>query len=407
MYNIPMSFFSPKSELALVFDIGSSSVGAGLLQLTRGETARVIHSVREFIPYQEKVDPDKLFRDMIETLKQAHQKIITEGATRLAGTGSRHVNARRAFYSFASPWSITQTKTLSVKREKSFVFTHEFLNSLLLDEEEKFKKSAIGSQKIFPEALKVIERRIVQTRLNGYDIKNPFGQIVTTADISYFTSIVPKSVLDKTLEISHSSHPSKNIKVFAFPLIAYSGLRDVFPNENDFICVRIGGEISDVSIIEDGLIIESASFPGGQNPIIKNFSEKTGLVGGEVMSFLKLYAAGHAEESIVTKYQPILSALMQKWVDNFRSVLENLQGGMFLPQKVFLFMDGDLALFFIKALGEDTVKNSRNLDASFDVTLFSTDSLKSFLAWNDGAPRDSLIAVISLFASRVYQSEKK
>ena len=402
-----MSLFSPKSELALVFDIGSSSVGAGLLELTRGEIARVIHSTREFIPYQEKVDPDKLFRDMIETLKQTHQKIITEGNTHLAGTGWKHINARRKFYSFASPWSITQTKTLSIKREKSFVFTHEFLNSFLLNEEEKFKKSAIGAQKVFPEALKVIERRIVQTRLNGYDIKNPFGQTATTADISYFTSIVPKSVLDKTLEISHSSHPSKNIKAFAFPLIAYSGLRDIFPNENDFICVRVGGEISDVSIVEDGLITESASFPGGQNPIIKNFAEKTGLYGGEVVSFLKLYAAGHAEESIATKYQPVLSALMQKWVDNFRSVLENLQSGMFLPQKVFLFMDGDLSPFFIKALREDIMKNSPNLGVSFDAALFSVDNLKSFLAWNDGVSRDSLIAVISLFASRVYQSEKK
>ncbi|MEK7163272.1 MAG: hypothetical protein AAB775_00990 [Patescibacteria group bacterium] len=406
-----MSLFSPKAELSLVFDIGSSSVGAGLVRLARGETAQIIYSTREFFPYQEKVDPDRLFRNMIETLKWAHQKIISEGTARLTGTGFRHVNAKRMFYSFASPWSITQTKTLSVKKEKPFVFTHEFLNGLLLDEEEKFKRKAIESRgRIHPEALSVIERRIIQTRLNGYDVKDPFGKTAGTADISYFTSIVPSLVLDQTMGISHSSHTSKNVRAFAFPLIAYSCLKDIFQDESDFIYARVGGEISDVSIVEDGTIAESASFPGGQNPIIKKFAERTGMTATEAVSFLKLHAHGHAAESVTAKYQPILDGLMQKWVDNFRFVLKKLQGSMFPPRKVFLFMDGDLSHFFIKALREDVSKNFRNpavSAVSFDAALFSADSLKPFLVWGDGVPEDSLIAVVSLFAWRVYQSKKK
>ena len=172
---------------------------------------------------------------------------------------------------------------------------------------------------------------------------------------------------------------------------------DVFELCTKFSCVFLSTVIS---VESDAFEFDSGFFSFEAQVVREVFF-------GEVVSFLKLYAAGHAEESIATKYQPVLSALMQKWVDNFRSVLENLQSGMFLPQKVFLFMDGDLSPFFIKALREDIMKNSPNLGVSFDAALFSVDNLKSFLAWNDGVSRDSLIAVISLFASRVYQSEKK
>ncbi len=397
MYNISMSFFSPKAELSLVFDIGSSSVGAGLVRIRRGETARMIHCVREFIPHQEKIDPDRLFLGMIEALKRAHQKIVTESASRLAGTGFRHVSVRRIFCSFASPWSVTRTKTLSVKRERPFTFTHQFLDSLMLEAEEDFKKGALS----------VIERRIIGTRLNGYDIKNPFGKRVREAEVSYFTGVVPKSVLYKTLEIFHSLSHSKYVKTCTFPLIAYSGLADVFPGQNDFICARIGGEISDVFIVEDGIIMESASFPGGQNPIVKNFAGKAGISPEEAASFLKLHAEGRAESGIAAKYEPIIFSLMREWVDDFRSVLEKLEGGLFLPQRVFLFMDGDLSHFFVKSLQEDATGNSRNLAVSFSVVLFSTDNLKQFLTWNDGISIDSLIAVISLFAERTCQSGEK
>ncbi len=374
----------------MVFDIGSSSVGAGLLKLARGEPVRVIHSIHEAIPHQTTVDPDKLFRDMIEVLKRVYGEIIKQGVTHLTGSEFRHVKISRVLYSFSSPWSATQTKTLSIKKDKSFVFTHELLNSLMLDEERKFKREVTGSGKVFSADLSVIERRIIQTRLNGYDVRDPFGKRAREADISYFSGIVPKSVLDKTIEVSHAEHISKNIKVLTFPLIAYSAIRDAFPKENDFIHLRIGGEISDVSIIEDGLITESASFPRGQNNVVGIIAENINMTKEQTVSLLKLYMSGHAEADFSAKSEPIILRFMDEWVVGLRAVLEKLKNGMFLPQKLFLTMDGDLSPLFVKTLERNTTSNSNVASAHFDVV-----------------PSDTPITLISAFAHRIYESEKK
>lgn len=377
-----MSFFSPKSELVLIFDIGSSSVGAGLIRLAHNEPPRVIHSINEPIPYQEKIDPDRLFRDMVESLKKAYEDIIKQGASHLNGTEFKHVNISRVFYSFTSPWSATQTKTLSIKKSEAFTFTHELLNNLMFDEEEKFKKEAIGEQRVFPEALSVIERRIIQTRINGYDIKDPFGRKTLKADISYFSGIVPKSVIDKTMEVSHTFHISKHIKVFTFPLVAYSAIRDMFQDENDFIELRVGGEISDVSIIDDGVITESASFPQGQNHVIRKIAGGLNMTKEETNSFLKLYMEGHAEKDLVIKFGPIIERCMHEWVIDLRTVLGKLENSMFLSQKLFLVINSELSHLFVTALETG--------DTPFSVTLL-----------------DSPIVLFSSFVHHIYESEKK
>jgi cell division ATPase FtsA len=362
-----MSFFSPKSELALVFDIASSSVSAALVRLAFGEHIRVIHSLNEPLSNQNSVDPEKLFNDMIEALKKAHADIVKQGSVKLSGTEFRHVNAKRIIYSFTSPWSATQTKTISLKKDKSFTFTRAVLEKLMSSEEEKFS---------------VIDRRIIQTRLNGYEVKDPFGKNVREVDISYFTGIVPKSVLEKTVEVSHAIRASKYIKSFTFPLITYSYIKDSFPDERDFIQLRIGGGISDVAIIEDGLITESASFPLGYKQVIDGAATLSGITNDEIISFLKLKSEGHAELSVVEKLNPILSRSIENFVSELRKVLDKMENGSFLPQKLFLTTDFDVPGFFAQALGGSSIP--------LEVLIL-----------------DSPINLAAVFAGRVYETEKK
>lgn len=399
-----MSFFSPKTELALVFDIGSSSVGAGLLRLSPDEPAQVLYFIRETMPYQEKVEPERLFGDMVDVLKRVHGNITKEGASHLTGSGFGHVKARRVFYCFTSPWSATQTKTLSIKRDKPFVFTDNLLNSLMLDEEDKFKKESAGKQGVSSETLSVIERRIIQTRLNGYDVENPFGKAGREMDISYFTGIVPRSVLEKILEVSHAARISKNAKSFTFPLVAYAVARDIFPKENEFVCLRVGGEVTDVFIVEDGLITESASLPRGQNHIVRDLARSLNITKEESFSMVKLYLGGHAEGSLAAKLEPAINHLMDEWVKGLRTVLEKLESGMFLPRNLFLIMDGEVTVLFAGALERE--QNSPDiLHPPFSVTTIDPQMLKSSVVFG-ADQKDSPLAVISAFVHHLYQSEK-
>jgi len=366
-----MSFFAQKSELALVFDVASSSVSVTLIRLAVGEPVRIIHSLSESLTHQKSVDPERLFKDMLDALRRVHENIIKQSLSKLAGTEFRHVKINRVFYSFASPWSTTQTKTLSIKKDKPFSFTHDFLNNLMLEEE-----------KVFSEDLSVIERRIIQTKLNGYDVNNPFGQSINQVDVSYFTGIVPKSILEKTSEISHTAHISKNIKNFTFPLIAYSFIKNTFPNERDFIQLRIGGEISDVSIVEDGLITGTASFPRGYRNILSDVAVESSMVESEAVSFLKMMANNHMDHTSNDKLNPIFSRFVGEWVSDLQNLLKKMNNDDHLPRKLFLTTDFEPRDFFIRAV--------ENTMPTIEVVAI-----------------DPPIILTVLFAERVYETEKK
>jgi cell division ATPase FtsA len=252
-----------------------------------------------------------LLKDMVRALKLAHEKIIKQGGAHLAGTEFKYIKINRTLYSFASPWAVTQTKTLSMKKAEPFEFTPELLTGLIKSQEDRFKK----------ESLEVIERRVIHTRLNGYEVHDPLGKKANSAEVSFFSGIVPKLVIDRIMDISHSTFRlSKHIQVSSFPLISYSAIRDTFHGENDFICVRIDSRVSDISIVADGLIDESGSFPGGQNHIINVISRHLRMSKEETISFLKLYIVGNAESKLVEKFEPLLDRLMGDWV---RSLREN------------------------------------------------------------------------------------
>jgi hypothetical protein len=392
-----MSLFAPKSELALVFDISSSSIGAGLVELSCEAQARVLHTLREPIRSHVEADSAMLLKDMVRALKLAHEKIIKQGGAHLAGTEFKYIKINRTLYSFASPWAVTQTKTLSMKKAEPFEFTPELLTGLIKSQEDRFKK----------ESLEVIERRVIHTRLNGYEVHDPLGKKANSAEVSFFSGIVPKLVIDRIMDISHSTFRlSKHIQVSSFPLISYSAIRDTFHGENDFICVRIDSRVSDISIVADGLIDESGSFPGGQNHIINVISRHLRMSKEETISFLKLYIVGNAESKLVEKFEPLLDRLMGDWVRSLREMLEKLEGNMFLPQKLFLVMDGELAPYFVKALESDATVTTGEFGVPFIVTLIHPNTLKDSVTY-ESQGSDSPLALISAFLGRVFETEKK
>jgi hypothetical protein len=397
------SLFSPRAELGIVFHIGTSSVGAGLVRLKRGEAPHVVYTLREAIPYQEKVEPEKFFADMIEALKRVNARLAKEGLAHLKFTEFGKLRIKHVFYVFGSPWSVTQTKVVSMTDPAGFVVTKEAVDKIVDTHEKMFEAETAGG-KDFSDRLRVIEKRVVQIKLNGYEVSEPYGKKAAQADISLFISLIPKAVLDKVIDVSARTYHPKDTKVFSFPLASFSVIRDVFHSESDFIFLDIGGELSDISVVKGGLILETASFPLGRHFLIRNVKKALGCSGEEAASLIRLYEDGAIEKSAEEALKPVITRAAEEWLGALNTILSKVSTRMTLPSNLFVVINNDLVQFFMRTLRDEKVSEFGFAETPFSVTLVNHDKLRSAVEFGKNADKDPFIAMIAAFAGRVYES---
>src|SRR3989344_3417574 len=387
-----MGIFSKKKkeELALVFDVGSSAVSGALFYMGKDGTPKIIMNVSESIILEEKVNVEKFLRNTMETLKTVSSKIC------LAGKGA----PRRVFVVLSSPWFVSQTRVIKYTKKDSFLFTSKLANELIekevkIFEEEYGVKYAHTENKVKP-----IELKNMKTRLNGYDSANPFNQSVKEVEMNIFVSLAQEKVLNGINKAIGRHFGHENIKFSSFIIASFTVARDVFINQENFLLVNIGGEVTDISMIKKDVLRESISFPMGCNFLIRNIADKLDISLEESKTYLSLYKDGHMEETILKKVEPAITLAKNEWLKNFQEFLSKLTNDISIPSTVFVTVDPHLSLFF-----SDTIKNEQFnqyilTESKFRVVFLGAQALHGIVNIKEEETRDPAVIIVSIYINR-------
>ena len=361
----------------MVFHIGTDSVGAGIIVSRKGKLPEVLYTVREHIPYRENLDPERFVTDMHAALKSANADLVKQVAALIKHRGH---DVERVFYVFSSPWATTQTKTFGMRAKKDFVVEKKHIDRLIALHEDS------------PGGMKVVERSIVAIKIDGHHTSTPYGQEARSIGVSLLTTLMPESLYNRVMEISsRGRHPHSTI-ASSFAPVSFSAIRDAYHKENDFIFLDVGGEVSDITVVCDGSIAETASFPMGRHSIIRKVRESLKSSAEEAASLVKTYEEGHLDKSLEEKLGHTIDQAAVEWLDGFHVALGKVTGSAVLPKKIFAIVDNDLQKTFVRTLRSEKV--------SF--IPLSDDKLKHFADFDDDADKDPYIALIAAFADRVH-----
>jgi cell division ATPase FtsA len=398
--------FRKKVELGAVFDIGSSSVGAGIVKFREGRAPEIVYVTREPIPFQESVDPTRLFNDMIRSLSAVNMRIHKDGLAHLKFTEHGGLHIRHVFYALSSPWSVSQTKVVTIEKSEPVVVTREMVEAVIAKEEKSFESEVIDPSQApdFKDKLSVIDKKVVQIKLNGYEVAEPLGKKAKTIDISFFMSLAPKTVVDKIIEVSIGAHHPKTTRIGSFPLVLFSTLRDTLRDTQDLVLLDVGGEISDISVVKNGLILETASMPLGKNFLTRRVSRALSVSEAEALSLLRLYFADHADKVTTESLRPVIENASSEWAGALHTVLTGISGSLSLPQDLFVIINNDLVPFFMRALRAEKITQWGVVDVPFKTTLINHDHMKKFVSFAKTAAKDPFIAIGSVYVSKSLSS---
>ena len=360
-----MSIFSrskEKEELVLVFNIGSSSVGATLFKAHKSGVPKIIFSIREPILLEKEVKVDRLFSLMTQSLE------FVVNAVYRAKLGA----PAKVFCVLSSPWYVSQTRTINLKQGTPFVFSEKLAESLTQKEVKIFEEENDAKWGKASSTMRIIELKNIKTILNGYETHAPINQKAEQLEMIIFISIGSEQVLTKIESVIKKHFHGSPIRFSSFALASFTIIRDLKAEEEDFLLVEIGGEVTDISLVKKNVLRESISFPLGRNFLTRGVSESLSSTFGEANSLISLFKHGHAEGDVAENLGKVLGELKAKWLKEFQNCIANISNDISIPALIYLAADKEVADFFSETIKTEQFSQYTLTESKFQITVVDT-----------------------------------
>lgn len=385
-----LSFSKEKSELVLVLNIGTSFIGGALFWTQKSGIPKVIYSAREPIQIQDKLDIDRFLSLATQSLDAVINKIYNAKL----GVPSK------IFCILASPWHVSQTRIINLKKNAPFIFTEKLADSLIEKEIKFFEEEYLAKNTNVGKSIRTIELKNIKTLLNGYETSKPLNQKVKELEMVIFVSMSGDQILKKIEDTVAKYFHFDQIKFSSFAMASFTVIRDMNTEQENFLLVNIGGEITDISMTKKNILRESISFPLGRNFLIRGIASGLNCTLGEANSLISLYKDGHAEESAAQKVALIVNKLKAEWLKKFQESLANLSNDISIPATVYLVTERDLADFFSEIIKTEQFSQYTLTESKFEVIFLGQELLHGMAVFKEDVVRESSLVADSIYINR-------
>jgi len=403
-----MSLFNrnkTSGDICLVLDLGNASLAASLTQFSPGLPPEALFTIRVPFIISGHAHPEKLETTLLAQLHEAldiiHQKAFQHEYFK---THDKEIS--KVLVVCASPWYVSKTKKVTISNPKSFSVTRAFLDDVLTKEADLFSNElasgSLGEQYI--NGVTVMEKTIVDAKINGYSLHNPVGQKTNLCDVMLYLGVgstpMIKAVNDQILKFFPVS--ASSILWHTFPLVGYTALQKIFPHEHNYLLCDVTGEVTDITRVSEGVVGESVSFPSGKFFLIRKIMQVLDVPAPVAQSFLHLHEQGTVASEMGEKINAVLSDAEREWSIYLEDAFASLaaSGGVqSLPQKMYLTADPDVAGVFMNFIQTPHTDTTALWRRGSVVIHLSQEVLSHFYVSGNHLTFDECVALDSIFLS--------
>ncbi len=271
----------------------------------------------------------------------------------------------------------------------------------MLAQEKTHHEKAAGESAAAHEAISILEQKVIQIKLNGYETATPFGKETVSAEAKIVTSFVNTDLLTEIkATLLHTFRP-KAIETHSFPAAAYSVIRDLYSSAgSDFCIVDVGGETTEVSLVAGGALLETFSFPLGHNQLLRRICNALDVPRAVGISSLCLYLEGKTFSKTNGKMESAVMENQAEWDSSFKDALISLgeQGG--IPALYYLICEAPFSNFFACAIAAAREQADTKNIVSFDERVLGKEYDPS------GHTADIFLSLQGLFLNTLHSTKK-
>lgn len=382
------SFLKKKNtaENVLVIDIGSSSVTASYV-VFGGATPIISASVTSEISVLSDLSFSRFESEMMRALQHSISGLH----------GKKRVPPDRIQVYLASPWYASQVRVAKVSRPTPFVVTKVMLGDIIAKELKAFEDEEVTKKIHTNEAIRVIESNTLQVKLNGYAHNDPISVIAHELELSIFLAISSEHILKKIEDHLSVNFGHRKVIFSSFIGASFVVSRDFFPHQQSYILVDIGGEVTDVSYVKDGTLIQSTSFPEGKNFMLRRLSIELKRSIPESVTLCMLYMENKVENSIKETCEKILTKAKEEWLEHFQKALFSTSNELSLPDTILITVDSYVGPWFVDAIKTEKFGQYALTEKEFKIIPLDATFFHTALDFEEGVPRNpfSMIEVLA------------
>lgn len=389
-----------KETLVVLLDIGSASVGGALVVLRDEALPEIVYTTRQQMVVHRQMQIERLVALMGDTFQSVLDDLSKNGVKHLTFTKRGSLRPHSAYCTFSSPWHVSQVSTMALHEDEPFLVTEHLLQELITQEVANVRQrhGLFDDLEDASNNMMLIEKKVTNLKVNGYHVSHFDEQLVTMVDMLLYTSFLPEDIMSLIEREVKNSFGLKKVHMSSYILSFFTMMRNMWHDEEDFLLIDVSGEVTEISLVKDGALFETISFPLGSNGMMRSLAHDLDTSIEEVRSLLSMHSAGTSDEATTARVEAALVAVEEMWRTSARTVLHTLSDGIFLPHRVFVTAHQPIASRVVGMLEDVNFLEKRHTESPFVPTLITSELLKNFMTLRKDVKKDPFLMLETLFA---------
>lgn len=324
-------------KTTLVIEIDATHVSASMMYIPEKEifTAKpeLFSVVREEFDMHTSLAKIGSYAHITRALKKALQTLIKKGFG---------APLKVAVF-FSSPWVTASLVSETYAPGKEFTMT------------DKLYEKIIGEVRQINENEEAIERKVLDLRMNGYEITDPIGKRGTSFACKVYISSVPKKLAAAVIAEVQTSYQNHEIPITAHtsPLALFVVARNIFTVKDPVMSFCVGKESTSVLIMREHVLSQVFSVPFGHGAVLRSVMESCGCSLNEAASYLRMYEDEMLDKRDAQKITTSIRAIQKKWFEACAEAWQKENTALLFPSVALLVAPPDYQAWFKDALSSD------------------------------------------------------
>lgn len=331
------------AEYGVILDAHSGSVGVSIVPLQAG-TPQPVFTHREYSKIERHPTPETAKRNFENALAALTAIYTKQG---IAALRMHHPKGKvtQALLIYGAPWATTSTRFIKLEDPVPFIVTEERLHDLIAEAERKDEVEMNASGLLKGSGAVLVERSVIHTAVNGYLVADPYGQKAHELSLAHISGLASRDTVRAMVTAIDKMAPHVKTHAHTFALAAFCVIRDRHPGERQGLIVTISAEATELSVMQDEVLMESTVIPLGTHTFTRDVAHALKTFPEEASAHIREYGEGSSDA-----IKKAIDGALEAYGTRFSAALADIRTRYVLPRHLFLLTNKESDAFFAQAI---------------------------------------------------------